>query len=56
MKGSLLSSAVLLVPLAAWAGLGQPAAPQPVPAMDGAGLLVLAAGLVGAGLALVRRR
>ncbi len=56
MKEALLGSAVLLVPVAAWAGLGQPTAPQPVPALDEAGLLVLVAGLVGAGLALVRRR
>ena len=54
IKAALIGSAVFFTGTMAWAGgvVGS----APAPAMDEAGLFMLAAGLVGAGLALVRRR
>ncbi len=54
IKAMLIGSAVFLTGSLAWAGGS--VATAPAPTLDEAGLLMLAAGLVGAGLALVRRR
>lgn len=54
MKATALSLGVLLAPTITWAGTTVGRTPAPV--MDEPALLVLAVGLVGAGLALVRRR
>ncbi len=56
MKGALLGLTVFLTATMAWAGGVAATALRPAPAMDEPGLWVLAAGLVGAGLVLVRRR
>ncbi len=54
MKAALAGLAVFVFPAIAWAGRAVSGAPAP--AMDEPGLLVLAVGFVGTGLALLRRR
>ncbi len=57
MKRNLLAiglASTLLMPVVSWAG--NALAPHPAPAVDESGLMLLAAGLVGAGVALLRRR
>lgn len=49
-----LSAAALLVPLSAWAGF--PAQNLPAPALGDAGLIALGVGLLGAGVAFLRKR
>lgn len=48
-------AATLLVPISAWAGFATNAA-APAPALGEVGLIALGAGLVGAGLASLRKR
>jgi hypothetical protein len=48
-------AATLLVPISAWAGFATKAA-SPAPALGEVGLIALGVGLVGAGLARLRKR
>jgi len=50
----ILLAAALLAPLSAWAGFVTQS--QPAPALGDAGLIALGAGLLGAGVAFLRKR
>lgn len=54
MKATVLGLGILLIPTMTWAG-GAVSAARPAPVLDESGLVMLALGLAGTGLALLRR-
>jgi len=57
MRRVYLVIATLLVPALSWAGVPEPGGPQPsAPLMNDGGLVMLALGLAGTGIALLRGR
>jgi hypothetical protein len=57
-KAVLFGGVALLVPCSAWAGtmVAKAVVPAPAPALGEVGLIALGVGLVGAGLAFLRKR